>query len=125
MKVKTSELEGVALDWAVAEVVGEVVSIVPPDHILETPALLFMDNQWDHLNRCQPWNPSTDWSQGGPLIDQYIGEFIRNPRCKPWARTSEESGLGFANGPTILIAACRAIVASKLGETVEIPEELL
>jgi hypothetical protein len=66
------------------------------------------------------YSPSTDWAQGGPLIDAYRIAFedgiVDFYACLP-------GGEGY--GKTHLIAACRAIVVAKLGEAVDIPTELV
>ena len=62
-----------------------------------------------------------DWAQMGRIIER---EKIRlDPRESEW---KAQSFLTFeeAHGPTSLIAAARCYVASKLGEEVEVPEEL-
>ena len=56
MIVKTSELTGIALDWAVATCEGEEVRMVKGQ--LET---LWTENGW---------KPSTDWAQAGPIIER-------------------------------------------------------
>lgn len=113
--MKTSELIGPALDWAVAKY--EVGS----------------DDGWDDsfipYHKDGEHNYSTDWAQGGPLIEQekitlmYCeGEFIAgtNPEC------FENKVFMYHKqyGPTPLIAAMRCYVALKLGDEVEIPEGL-
>ena len=71
---------------------------------------------------------STDWAQGGPIIERegisivldwdVVGEFS-------WGATRiEQSVVSQAEGTTPLIAAMRCYVASKLGDEVEIPDEL-
>jgi hypothetical protein len=74
-------------------------------------------------------SPSTDWSQGGPIIEQEM----RNHGFDVW-RTDDmkECAASYTRGvpneyvfgPTPLIAAMRCYVASKLGDEVEIPEGL-
>lgn len=92
MKIKTSELTGAALDWAVAKCEG----IRKPDLV----------GGFDGIgNYSEPWEPSTNWSQGGPIIEREAAQY----ECF---------------GPTPLIAAMRCYVASKLGDEVEIPDEL-
>jgi hypothetical protein len=68
--------------------------------------------------------PSTDGAQGMEIIErekitiEYLG----------WADTKWQSnieGENYSQGPAPLIAAMRCYVASKLGDTVEIPNELL
>ena len=65
------------------------------------------------------YDPHEDWSQGGPIIERehiWLAEGIDGmwrATMKPhfWDRASD--------GPTPLIAAMRAFVASKFGEEVE------
>ena len=118
MKIKTNQLTGAALDWAVAEAGG-----VPIYRRGVTMTRMDMDGQ--HY-----WQPSTDWAQGGPIIERerMTVEFFEDgnyPGGGAWLSThiirpyfNEEIG------PTPLIAAMRCYVASKLGDEVEIPEEL-
>jgi hypothetical protein len=67
---------------------------------------------------------STDWSQGGPIIErEWVDLHCVNDSL--WeAECPAVGGLAMQNGPTPLIAAMRCYVASKLGDEVEIPEEL-
>ena len=103
-KIKTSELQGAALDWAVARACNYEFN----DH-------------W--------FKPSTNWNQGGPLILQY-GASLDRESCDDWGsvilvdRGDGIPSWGVMIGPTPLIAACRAIVAAKLGDEVDVPEEL-
>ena len=103
MKTKTSELTGAALDWAVAKCLGT-------EH-------LFAGHEVGRLHY------STDWAQGGPIIEREL--ITVQPVVHPtgWmARTQKCDSVW--EGPTPLIAAMRCYVASKLGDEVEIPEEL-
>ena len=126
MKIKTSELEGAALDWAVAVAVGhedvrvdddKIVLVVHQDHRL--PGLV--DFIW--------FDASTNWSQGGPLIERHgvqitLPSNVISPSGDrtPWRAVALGGFNAFATTP--LIAACRAIVAAKLGDVVDVPEEL-
>jgi hypothetical protein len=65
-------------------------------------------------------HPSTDWSQGGPIIERERISITH--QVGRWAAQTDDDL--FAYGPTPLIAAMRCYVASKLGDEVEIPEEL-
>jgi len=117
MKVKTSELSGRALDWAVAkceEPVGGYKAWVQAD----------LDKGILH-----GFHYSTDWDWCGPIIEQMAGfqlkiwlESTESTRCE--AHLHNYQGDWVAFGPTPLIAAMRCYVASKLGDEVEIPEEL-
>ena len=113
--MKTSELTGTALDWAVA-------SIELTGHDDYTNVLMVTvgdDNDWKY-------NPSGDWMQGGPIIER---EGISVDRAGlAWTADLSDSVGGYIehteSGPTPLIAAMRCYVASKLGDEVEIPREL-
>ena len=103
--MKTSELTGAALDWAVAKCEG----VINGDDL----DLGFI--------RERGYTPSTDWAQGGPIIEREEIE-TRKANSKEWGAWKD--GVGCIHGPTPLIAAMRCYVASKLGDEVEIPEEL-
>lgn len=117
MIIKTSELEGVGLDWAVEKALGGVRK----GHRVDFPS-----GYW-----CVGlYRPSTGWDQGGPLISRRLVKLT--PLQKDvgklayWrAAIMVPMDTIIADGPTALIAAMRAIVAAELGETVDVPEELL
>jgi hypothetical protein len=110
MKIKTSELTGNPLNWAVAVagfLPGAARSLVLPE--------------------LRPY--CTEWLHGGPIIEREGIGFRRG--------YSDESGFSgwvaqrwvqdttvFEEGPTPLIAAMRCYVASKLGDEVDVPDGL-
>jgi hypothetical protein len=123
--MRTSELSGAALDWAVAKLEGVLFPRSIPPY-------------------------STDWAQGGPIIERegitvaYCAGDLGEPRSG-WVATPEQQGWDWgygpyheqddeksfqvyknttSTGPTPLLAAMRCYVASKLGDDVDIPEEL-
>jgi hypothetical protein len=102
MKIKTSELTGAALDWAVAECEN----------------VYCFDGSY---------TPSTDWAQGGPIIEREGIDICTSTRGG-WIATLitdwEEGTVVRGEGDTCLFAAMRCYVASKLGDEVEIPEEI-
>lgn len=119
MKIKTSELEGSALDWAVA--------LCEQVELAENNAPIWFGDS----NAREPYTPSTNWGQGGPIIEREIYEVLR---CGGVGRSTYfECCAGFeddedyvmACGPTVLIAGMRCFVMRKHGSEVEIPEELL
>lgn len=116
MKIKTSELSGTALDWAVAKADDLPIAYIDP----------FKRVLVAGEGGCDSFSPSTNWSQCGPLIEKYNLSIIEE--CGEWCAIKEmELGKILSNypyGETYLIAACRAIVASRLGDEVEVPEEL-
>lgn len=118
VEVKTAELSGAALDWAVAAT-GAVTE--------DENGLRFRANGRPTVGGdfVIPYEPSVTWSQCGPLIDAHA-VMLCYPTTDgdPW----EASCIGDAEwhfGSTPQIAICRAIVAAKLGETVSVPKELL
>ena len=74
--------------------------------------------------------PSTNWSQGGPIIEREKIELIPpkdeddNEWMAVWYKC-EDAEAGIQVGTSPIIAAMRCYVASKLGDEVDIPEELL
>ena len=115
--MKVNELQGAALDWAVAKCEGE-------------PVGSFLDGIVPHPDY-NKFYPSTDWAQGGPIIERekigvwwathYVDDDGQEYGNHWYAETAE--GL-VGDGPTPLIAAMRCYVASKLGDEIELPEEL-
>ena len=138
--MKTAELIGHALDLEVAKCEGYGAHV-------SNLALYIVQNNF---------NPSTNWEQGGPIIerekitvircdDDYetdSEDFTTDTRIPVWA--AEHGGLHESSdsygepcgtvyeidesacsyGPTPLIAAMRCYVASKVGDEVDIPDEL-
>ena len=127
--MKTTELSGAALDWAVAMCEGGT------DFWHDTIATYWitLDGKDRALRSgwAQSYLPSTDWSQGGPIIERELID-LHSSSGGDWTAEKWEyevtSGGGtnthIAFGPTPLIAAMRCFVASRLGDEVEIPEEL-
>lgn len=118
--MKTSEITDLALDWAVAKckypelVWGSSIGIHHASHQIVIP----------HLPEPQCyWNPSTNWAQGGPIIERELIETTRGGAYAEhfWKATRNSTT---TYGPTPLIAAMRCYVASVLGDTIDIPEEL-
>ncbi len=130
---KTTELEGAALDWSVAIAEGWTPDR-PKDGQLRKEWLGGVTHYiavGEHA-QCASWqrfSPSTDWSQGGPLIVKYGCDLtcIASANCWEaacWDNDMPVPDLHVREGETPLIAACRSIVAAKLGDTVQIPSEL-
>lgn len=114
MKIKTANLTGPALDWAVAKCEG----FTPHQTCMyDTPTL------WRNGHR---YAPSTDWSQGGPIIEREgISITMLFQEWEALLDLNEGDGtVEVCRGPTPLIAAMRCFVASRLGDKVDIPEEL-
>lgn len=119
--MKTSELTGAALDWAVAKCEGVEVTYDRENRWYETS-----DPRHAEPNDPHVYSPSTNWAQGGEIIER---ERIRidcpwNPG--PFEATCKIDGVtAWVEGDTVLIAAMRCYVASKFGDEIDVPEELL
>lgn len=125
IELKTAELEGVALDWAAGKSAGlSLRSFGNPKYGVFIPDKKgFVD---------EIWVPSTSWAQCGPLITRFNIDLTIERNDLIYASVCDDSGMpvmpGDVNGafgPTHLIAACRAIVAHKIGDTVSVPAELV
>lgn len=115
MKIKTNTLTGPALGWAVAQANGHNLTL----------------EDWFAAMRSPDWRYAyaQDWAQGGPLIErehiqlQYLG-YDNPPYWGATKFTPSAYHRWITFGPTPLIAAMRCFVASRLGESVEVPDEL-
>ena len=71
------------------------------------------------------FSPSTNWNQAGPIIErEKIDTYSQYPCVGPTIWYGRRKGSTKGVGPTPLVAAMRCYVASKLGDEVDIPEEL-
>jgi hypothetical protein len=127
---KSYDLIGAALDWAVAKCEDNEDCRDPfitwtrdgKEMYLKVITFSGLETEWE---------PSTDWVQGGPIIDRehitiiYVPEDDPNPLPKGdiWTASVEPLDYG-CTGKTALIAAMRCFCALKLGEDIEIPKEL-
>ena len=114
MKVKTSELSGAQLDWAVAKCEGHDAHYY--GGIVRTTMRGVFGPECHY---------STDWAQGGPIIErEWIG--LMNQNDEWGAEIAENCSDGYitAVGPTPLVAAMRCYVASKLGHEIDLPVEI-
>ena len=131
MKIKTAELTGAALDWAVAECENELWKQY--DDALEAEAEIMPARPCEYLRDYHygpEFSPSTDWAQGGQIIDVIEGFQLKvwlesRPQTKCEAHIHSYDGDYVAFGPTPLIAAMRCFCCSKLGEEIDVPKELL
>lgn len=121
MKVRTSELTGAALDWAVAKCEDTLGHYVQPNGKRGT-------TKWEVLPQTRRY--STNWAQGGPIIEREMREHgfdVWRTEDMGECAASYTRGVPaeYVFGPTPLIAAMRCFVASKLGDEVDVPEEFL
>jgi hypothetical protein len=113
--VKVSTLIGPALDWAVAKAMGKETWRAASGKL----HLVYRG-----IYETEVFQPSVRWAQGGPIIErETIGLFFDRACGNQWR--ANHITAPYQLGPTPLVAAMRCYVASKLGDEVEIPEELL
>ena len=113
MKMRTSELQGVALDWAVAQCEGLAV-----EYLNDGITLCLLQKS------SKRYAPSTNWAQGGVIIERekirlHLGDGTWGVAEGVWEASHPEC-LYVQRGETPLIAAMRCYVASKLGDEVDI-----
>jgi hypothetical protein len=123
--MKTAELTGNALDWAVAKC--ELMN--GADYTLEVDKDVDGKLRINFGGMYPEW--STDWSEGGTIIERERMQITpRGETTDLWEAIMfdnifmDDGSDCFQTGTTPLIAAMRCYVASKLGEEVDIPQEL-
>jgi hypothetical protein len=131
MKIKTSELQGSALDWAVAKCEGRkpscytgIVRATAHPDFPDSPPIFGPE-----------LNYSTDWALAGPIIErENINVFMDDEKWAAYAShslpqnfygTSKDPDWDDGDEGSPLVAAMRCYVASVLGDEVEVPDELL
>jgi hypothetical protein len=114
MIIKTSELIGPALDWAVAKAAGQPVRWDGRRKVLLIPGIPGMT-----------WHPAYRWSQGGEIIERENINLIWSEGY-PVKATIYRGGHVWIDsfGETPLIAAARCYVSFMLGDEINIPEVL-
>lgn len=126
MKIKTSELTGPALDWAVAKCEGKN-GMLHDDGITRCIVIAAPSGVYKGT-----WRPSLNWAQGGPIVEREIGNLWKNNKLDPnepdvwtaaaYRKTPDGTALYYEDGPTPLIAAMRALVWRELGGEVDVPD---
>ena len=106
--MKTDELTGAALDWAVVRCEGFHPFTDSVSWIIER------DGQYIPIPKY-----STDWAQGGPIIERERMRIDCPWNPGPYEAECKIDGVtAWTNGSTILIAAMRCYVMSRLGDEV-------
>ncbi|MDE9517862.1 DUF2591 domain-containing protein [Xenorhabdus bovienii] len=128
MKLPTKILIGPVLDWAVAKSINEDIQ----EFELNDISPIYTTDGY-------PYQPSSNWSQGGPLLEDHAVMLFCGEDCQWYAfNNCNEYNPFYVNnfvnctlsdasayGDTPLIAVCRAIVISHFGDNVDIPDELI
>ena len=133
IEVKTADLIGLALEYATGVADGRELEL--PGAFRGRTTVVWCDpfviqregRPVFHDKTRRKWQPSTDWSNGGPLIASHQVN-LHSPQTSDdcWAAWVTIRGKDFCQGGwQPLVAACRAIVAAKLGDVVSVPAELV
>jgi hypothetical protein len=126
--MKTSELTGAALDWAVAIAEGFKPSQLYISKWSKfSPASIYTrtfddDGNPDGYMTGPDRLYSRKWEAGGPIIEREEIDTVK-VGVKQWRGRIEAGNPVSGYGPTPLIAAMRCYVASKLGDVVDVPKE--
>lgn len=126
MKYKTSELTGAMLDAAVAKASGLSYAIHPQKVWGDGYGVTIVNQTPACWTGTGYYEPSTDWRTGGPIIDlKQISLIVDDGHTDACVMLITDHGElaghnGRGEGPTPLIAAMRAYVASKFGEEVDL-----
>ena len=114
-KLKVSSLTNKQLDWLVSCLEGNTLDIY----------------RWlDTRERYKDFWYTSNWKQGGPIIEREKINVLDAGTCWgariiDWSKNADGRSCRCWYGHTPLIAAMRYYVASKLGDEVEIPKDLL
>lgn len=142
VEVKAVDLSGEALNWAVGKAEGLDVLLAQP--VYGNPWRVFVRYTGEVAVREVRYAPQASWTDGGPLIDKYQLT-LSSPLAAAHRYGGPNAGWGPSNTwaactwtkgengrraighheTSALVAACRTIVRAKLGDTVQVPKELI
>ncbi|MEX5320409.1 DUF2591 domain-containing protein [Pseudomonas shirazica] len=126
IELRVSNLVGEALGWAVGKAEGLDVYLEPPGYN-GVPWRVFARFQGEAIAHTKRYNPWEDWTLGGPMIEKHMVS-LHCPQSTDdvWAGwVITDKGEFCQAGDSAPIAAGRAIVSAKLGDTVQVPKELM
>lgn len=116
--MKTRDLIGAQLDWAVAKCEGYECEF--GDEV-SGPWLVPQEGYLHDEKPLASFRPSTNWNLAGAIIEREgIGLMPSGT-----AYFERNGGTFYSYGPTPLVAAMRCFCVSRLGDEINIPEELL
>jgi len=138
MKIQVQSATKLQLDWLVAQCLGDKLFRARLGRPDDWDGAAYRagdtsDERW--VTRVQvanvgwfadyTFNPTVNWSQCGPIIETAKIQITPDDFAASWTACITHAGFTCKySGPTPLIAAMRGYVASKLGNEVEIPDEL-
>ncbi|MCE5979097.1 phage protein NinX family protein [Pseudomonas sp. JR33AA] len=125
IEVKTADLAGEALGWAVGKAEGLHVYLEPPGYN-GVPWRVFARYRGEAIEHIKRYNPWEDWELGGPLIDKYNGSTQYHSGLASNVHYSGGPALSgiWCYGPTALTAFLRSLTFHKSGSIVKIPMNL-
>jgi hypothetical protein len=110
-RVFTKDLDGIALDWTVAQCLG-----------LNVDSPRFMEIfQYQH-SRKQGYCYSKNWALAGDIIEESRMQLEYYERESKWIAAVDEDSVQYASEP--LVAAMRSYVQSQLGDQVHVNKAL-
>jgi hypothetical protein len=133
MRAKVEELSGKSLDWAVARCEGwkwKAGTRFGGEYWFELSLgdeYCTVTKQHNHYCRRRLlWELpfSTSWSLGGPILERESISTTNFDDYPKWTARYPSNPVSHT-GCTLLVAAMRAYVYSKLGEDIDVPEEIL
>lgn len=141
MKIRTSELTELQLDYLIANIEGRTIRLDPMGFGKQSPggywiweeALSGMGgvlvDKSTYMKIGTTYSPTKHWKQAGPIIDQLEGFELKiwlesSPESKCEAHIHNHQGDWVAFGPTPLVAIMRCIVNRAYGDELDIPEVL-
>lgn len=142
-KIDAAQLSGPALDWAVAKALGYTIFMANHDsgpygwpgngHIgaLTSQHTVIVVGVTGYISiegpeKVEAWQPTAKWEQCGPLVARYLIDVAHE--------LLDEKSIWYAynllldesySATSVQEAICIAAVVTELGETVEVPSELL
>lgn len=134
--METANLDGVALDWAIAQCVGLPIKHDPMGFETGSESGFWLwEENGGRLGRYgligREYSPSTRWEQGGEIVDKlrecsqhqfWIESDGPNTHVLSWP---DEHVFYRGYGPTMLVALMRCYVAGQMGEVIEVPDVLM
>lgn len=124
MKIKVAELINRPLNWVVATCEG-YTNLRKNPHRFANDLLITSSKDGKNI-KLSDFSPSTGWSHGGKIIERERIQISPQSWCWHATRVHTDQKMVVSHyGPTPLIAAMRCFVASKLGDEVDVPDELL
>ncbi|MFJ4454441.1 phage protein NinX family protein [Pseudomonas sp. NPDC089392] len=120
IEVKTADLVGEQLAWAVGKAEGLDVRLAPP--IYGNPWRVFARYRATATDREALYNPHESWALAGPLIFKHKISIDPRRNAGTWDAYSDR----WVNAcETPQVAVCLAVVVAKLGHSVQVPKELM